>query len=71
MNSIKLANILLIVVLVLMVGSIAASMITKKTVTTSASGEQVITTKFVGFSGKKAAQSNKISNQKNYENERK
>lgn len=52
MNSIKTANILLIVILGIMVFSVVATMLTKKTLKTNASGEQEITTKFVGFSGK-------------------
>ena len=55
MNSIKLANILLIVVLVITVGSVAVNLLTKKAVTTNEAGESEITTKFVGFGGQKAA----------------
>lgn len=54
MNSIKLANILLIIVVVIMVGSIVTNIVTKKTITTNENGEQAVTTKFVGFSGEQA-----------------
>ncbi|MCK9562886.1 MAG: hypothetical protein M0R02_09245 [Bacteroidales bacterium] len=54
MNSVKLANILLIIVVVIMVGSIVTNIVTKKTITTNENGEQAVTTKFVGFSGEQA-----------------
>ena len=55
MNTIRLANILLIVILVLMVGSMVAAFVTTKTIQTNENGDSELTTKFVGFNGKKSA----------------
>lgn len=54
MNSIKTANWMLIGIVVILVTTTVANMLSKKTIVKTESGEEEVATEFVGFRGKKS-----------------